>query len=118
MNSQWTIAALLSSALIVGCSNQNAQNPEGNQDQALATPPTSDQVNPATPAAPAPSTSASVDNSAPRADRNDTTGARSTTGSRRAAPAPAPPIARDVAPAPAPAPPSPPRPQFREVTVP
>ena len=39
MNSQWTIAALLSSALIVGCNDRarNAQNLEQNQDQALGT---------------------------------------------------------------------------------
>ena len=49
MNSQWTIAALLSSALIVGCNDRNAQNPEQNQDQTLATPPAvDDQVNPTT----------------------------------------------------------------------
>ena len=124
MNSQWTIAVLLSSALIVGCNDRNAQNPEQNQDQALATQPAIDeQVNPATPAAPAPSSSAPVDNSGARVDRTDTSGARATTGSRPARPAPAPPAApttsRDVTPAPAPAaPPPPPRPQFREVTVP
>lgn len=120
MNSQWTIAALLSSALIVGCNDRNAQNQDQNQDQALATQPaTNDQVNPGTPAAPAPSSSTAVDNSAARVDRNDTA-ARATTGSRPARPAlePAPrTTARDVAPAPA-APPPPPRPQFREVTVP
>ncbi len=119
MKSQWTIAALLSSALIVGCSDrgaENAQNLEQNQDQALATDPAAaDQVNPATPAAPAPS----ADNSAARVDRNDTTGARATTGSRPARPAAVPPTtARDVAPAAPAAPPPPPRPQFREVTVP
>ncbi|HEY6359932.1 MAG TPA: hypothetical protein VIX63_02445 [Vicinamibacterales bacterium] len=117
MNTQWTIAALLSSALIVGCSDRgtdNAQNLEPQQDRALATEPgTADPANPATPAAPAPA----VDNSAARVDGNDTTGARATTGSQPARPAPAPaapPTARDVAPAPAP----PPRPQWREVTVP
>ena len=42
MKSQWTIAALLSSALIVGCSDrgtENAQNLEQNQDQALVAEP-------------------------------------------------------------------------------
>jgi hypothetical protein len=123
MNSQWTIAVLLSSTLIVGCNDRNAQNPEQTQDQALATQPAiDDQVNPATPAAPAPSSSAPADNSAGRVDRNGTSGARATTGSRPARPAPAPAPAapttsRDVTPEPAPAPPAP-RPQFREVTVP
>src|SRR5687767_5415192 len=83
MNSQWTIAALLSSALIVGCSDrgtENAQDLEQNQDQAVATDPgTADQVNPPAPTAPAPS----ADNSASQIDGNDTTtGARATTGSR------------------------------------
>jgi hypothetical protein len=120
MNSQWTIAALLSSALIVGCGDrgtENAQDLEQNQDQAVATDPgAADQVNPPAPTAPAPS----VDNSAAQVDRNGTTtGARATSGSR---PRPAtPPPARSatereaaprVEPAPAP------RPQFREVTVP
>lgn len=119
MKSQWTIAVLLSSAFVVGCSDrgaENAQNLEQNQDQALATDPAAaDQVNPATPAAPAPS----VDNSAARVDRNSTTGARATTGSRPAQPAAVPPTtARDVAPASPAAPLPPPRPQWREVTVP
>ena len=59
MKSQWTIAALLSSALIVGCSDrgtENAPNLEQNQDQALVTEPgAADQVNPPAPTAPAPS---------------------------------------------------------------
>jgi hypothetical protein len=121
MNSQWTIAALLSSALIVGCNDRNAQNQEQNQDQALATQRAiEDHVNPATPAAPAPSSSAPVDNPAARVDRNDTAGARATTGSRPARPAPAPAApatVRDVPATPA-APPPPPRPLWREVTVP
>jgi hypothetical protein len=108
MKSQWTIAALLSSALIVGCGDrgtENAQNLEQNQDRALATEPDApDQVNPATPTTPAPS----VDSSAAPRTRNDTTtGARATTGARPTRPAAAPP-------APAPAP----RPQFRDVTIP
>ena len=128
MRSQWTIAAVLSCALIAGCNdrgNDNAQNLEQTQDQAPATGPgAADQVNPATPGAPAPSTSPTVDNSAARSERNDTTGARATTGSR-ATTRPAPSattrnnneVVPDIRPreraAPAPA-----RAQFKEVTVP
>jgi hypothetical protein len=130
MNSQWTIAAMLSCALIAGCNdrgNNNAQNLEQTPDQAPATGAgAADQVNPATPTAPAPS----VDNSAARADRNDTTtGARATSGSRATTrPAPATPTTRnnnnnndvvpDIRPRETATPAAPARPQFREVTVP
>jgi hypothetical protein len=128
MRSQWTIAAVLSCALIAGCNdrgNDNAQDLEQTQDQAPATGPgAADQVNPATPGAPAPSTSPTVDSSAARSERNDTTGARATTGSR-ATTRPAPStttrnnneVVPDIRPresaARAPA-----RPQFKEITVP
>ncbi len=114
MRSQWTIAAVLSSALIVGCGDRgadNAQNVEQSQDQAPAAGAgAADQVNPPSPTAPAPSTAGAEDTPAARPERNDTAATpRPTTGSR-----PAPPSARPVAPEPAPAP----RPQWREVTVP
>jgi hypothetical protein len=131
MKTQWTIAALFSCALIAGCNDRgdnNAQNLERTQDQAPATGAgAADQVNPATPAAPAPSTSSAVDNSAARSDRNDTTtGARATTGSRSAArPAPGSAAARnnnevvpDIRPRESATPAAPARPQFREVTIP
>ena len=132
MKTQWTIAAVLSSALIAGCNdrgNENAQTLEQTQDSAPATGAgAADQVNPATPAAPAPSTSPTVDNSAARAERNDTTtGARATTGSRPAPrPAPAPSTAArnnnegvpDIRPRESATPAAPARPQYREVTVP
>jgi hypothetical protein len=131
MKIQWTTAALLSCALLAGCNdrgNDNAQNLEQTQDQAPATGAgAADQVNPATPAAPAPSTAPTVDNSAARADRNDTTtGARATTGSRPTTrPAPAAPTTRnnngvvpDIRPRETATPSAPARPQFREVTIP
>jgi hypothetical protein len=129
MRSQWTIAAVLSCALIAGCNdrgNDNAQNLEQTQDQAPATGAgAADQVNPATPDAPAPSTSPTVDNSAARSERNDTTGARATTGSR-ATTRPAPStttrnnneVVPDIRPRESVAPPAPARPRFKEVTVP
>ena len=114
MRSHWIFAAVLSSALIVGCGDRgadNTQNVEQTQDQAPATGATAaDQVNPSTPTAPAPGTSGAVDNPVSRPDRNNTAAApRPTTGS-----SPTPAEARPVAPEPAP----PPRPQWREVTVP
>ena len=114
MRSHWTFAAVLSSALIVGCGDRgadNTQNVEQTQDQAQTTGATAaDQVNPSSPTASAPSTSGAVDNPVPGPDRNDTAAApRSTTGS-----SPTPTEARPVAPERAPAP----RPQLREVTVP
>ena len=132
MKSQWTIAAMLSCALIAGCNdrgNENAQNLEQTPGQAPATGAgAADQVNPATPAAPAPSTSPTVDNSAARPERNDTTtGARATTGSRSTTrPAPAPSttarnnndVVPDIRPRETATPAAPARPQFREVTVP
>ena len=131
MRSQWTIAAVLSCALIAGCNdrgNDNAQNLGQTQDQAPATGTgAADQVNPATPESPAPSTSPTVDNSAARSDRNDTTtGARATTGSRSTTrPAPAPSttarnneVVPDIRPRESATPAAPARPQFREVTVP
>jgi hypothetical protein len=79
MNTKWTIAAALSCAVMVGCGdrgNDNPQNLEQTQGQAPAAGAgAADQVNPATPAAPAPSSSAAVDNPAARPERNDTTGA-------------------------------------------
>jgi hypothetical protein len=130
MKSQWTTAALLSCALIAGCNdrgNDNAQNLEQTPNQAPATGAgAADQVNPATPTAPAPSAAPTVDNSAARADRNDTTGARATTGSRPTTrPAPATPSTRnnndgvpDIRPRATATPATPARPRFREVTVP
>jgi hypothetical protein len=130
MKSQWTIAAALSCALVAGCNNRGSddtRNLEQTQDQASATGAgAADQVNPATPAAPAPSTSPTVDNSAARPERNDTTtGARATTGSRPARPAPAPPATTrnndavpDIRPRESSTPAAAPRPQFREVTIP
>jgi hypothetical protein len=127
MRSQWTIAAVLSCAMIAGCNDRgdnNAQNLEQTQDQAPATGAgAADQVNPANPAAPAPSTSATVDDSATRPERNDTTGARATTGSRPTTrPAPSTTarneVVPDIQPRESARPAAPPRPQFREVTVP
>lgn len=131
MRSQWTMAALLSSALIVGCGDrgaENAQDIEQNEQAPAAGPAAADQVNPPAPGAPATS---NEDISAPRADSPDTSGARPTTGARSAPAArpvprtsapdgnhggvtrePAPP-SRTATPAPAA-----PRAQFREVTVP
>jgi hypothetical protein len=129
MRSEWTIAAVLSCALVAGCNdrgNDNAQNLEQTQDQAPAAGAgAADQVNPATPAAPAPSTSPTVDSSAARSERNDTAGARATTGSRTTTrPAPSATarnnneVVPDIRPRESVTPAAPARPQFREVTVP
>ena len=127
MRSQWTMAAVLSCALVAGCNDRgtnNDQNLEQTPDQAPATGAgAADQVNPATPAAPAPSTSPTVDNTAPRSERNDTTtGARATTGSRPTT-RPAPPrnnneVVPDIQPRESAAPAAPARPRYRELTVP
>jgi type IV secretory pathway VirB10-like protein len=99
MRSQWAIAAVLSSALIVGCGDRgadNTQNTDQVQDQAPAAGAgAADQVNPSSPEAPAPG----AENPVSRPDRDENAAeTRATTGSR-----PAPPAAR---------------PQSREVTVP
>jgi hypothetical protein len=111
MKSHWTIAALLSSALIVGCGDrgtENAQNFEENPNQAPVAGTTgADQVNPPAATAPAASSSARVDGSTVRDTRLDTP---------RPAPA-APSRPAVVAPAARPAPAAP-RPTWREVTVP
>jgi hypothetical protein len=111
MKSQWMSAALLSSALIVGCGDsgsENSQNLEQNPEQApVAASTGADQVNPPAATAPAPSSSARVDNSAVQDTRPDTRPAQS---------APARP--RVTAPPAAPAPAAAPRATWREVTVP
>ena len=136
MRSHWTIAALLSSALIVGCngrSDENSQNTEQNPTAAAANAPAAgDQA--VAPASPAQSQQpySTVDNSAvtgqrtaaaPRATtgRRETVTPRGTTTSRNesdynAAPAVSLPAREDnrVAATPAPAP----RAQWREVTLP
>ena len=88
MRHQWTIAALLSSALIVGCSDrgaENAQETEQNGQAPAAGAVAPDQVNPPAPGAPA---TANVDGAAPAAD---TSGSRATEGTRPAQPRPVPP---------------------------
>jgi len=136
MRSHWTIAALLSSALIAGCngrSDENSQNTEQNPTAAAANAPAAgDQA--VAPASPAQSQQpySTVDNSAvtgqrtaaaPRATtgRRETVTPRGTTTSRNesdynAAPAVSLPAREDnrVAATPAPAP----RAQWREVTLP
>lgn len=136
MRSHWTIAALLSSALIAGCngrSDENSQNTEQNPAAAPANAPAAgDQA--VAPASPAQSQQpySTVDNSAvtgqrtaaaPRATtgRRETVTPRGTTTSRNesdynAAPAVSLPAREDnrVAATPAPAP----RAQWREVTLP
>jgi hypothetical protein len=83
MRSHWTIAALLSSALIVGCNgrnNDNSQNPEQNQAAAPANAPAAgDQT--VAPALPAPTQQpySTADNSAARAK---SPAAAATTGRR------------------------------------
>jgi hypothetical protein len=130
MKSQWTVAALLSAGLLVGCGGsgtETAQNVEQNQDQAPAGGPVAaDQVNPAAAEAPAPSSSARVDNSERATDRSVISGARPTTGSLR--PAPVPPtsarennhggVTPDVRPSSSNSIAEAPRPQFREITIP
>ena len=117
MKIQWMTAALLSSALVVACSDrssENAQNPQEPQGTAVEVAPeaTAPPASPATPA-PAPPVSANRDNLAPRSDNS---GARPATSNR---PAPARPssdtvtrndvAARRVEPA---------RPTVRTITVP
>jgi len=82
MRSQWMIATLLSTALVVGCNgrnNNNSQNPE--QNQPANAPAATDQT--VAPAPPAETQQAypSADNSAVRTERS-TTASRATTGRR------------------------------------
>ena len=136
MRSHWTIAALLSSALIVGCngrSNENSQNTEQDPTAAPANAPAAgDQAVAPAPPAQSQQPYSTVDNSAvtgqrtaaaPRATtgRRETVTPRGTTTSRNesdynAAPAVSLPAREDnrVAATPAPAP----RAQWREVTLP
>jgi hypothetical protein len=134
MRSQWTIAALLSSALIVACGDRGAENtnetPQAGQAPAAGAG-APDQVNPPAPGTPP---AATVDGAA---TAPDSSGARATAGTRAGGTRPVPRTgARDgntggqtgqVAPSeaadPTPgvttrAPQAPPRAQFREVTVP
>jgi hypothetical protein len=138
MRLHWTTAALFSTALLVGCSDRGSDNAQNFNQNQQAPPADADQVNPPAPTAPAPSSSAEVDNSTARAERPDTSGARPTTGSRTTGgsravrPAPVPPTSataeehggrlRDVTPGEsrtvAPQVPAAPRVQWRELTVP
>jgi hypothetical protein len=86
MKIQWITAALLSSALVVGCSDrgsENTQNPQETQGTAVNLPPEANAPAdaPGDPAAP-PAVSSNRDTSAARPDSS---GARSTTGNRTAA---------------------------------
>lgn len=120
MKLNWLSAALLSSALLVGCGDraaENTQNTAENEGTSVALPPeTGDQVNLQPAPAEPPAASPNRDSSANRAP--STTGA-----SRSAAPAPrptAPPREADRREAPAPredAAPAP-RPTIRTVTIP
>jgi hypothetical protein len=121
MKMQWTLAAVLSGALAVGCGDRsaNTENPEENTAVPAATAPeTEAPVAEAPPGGAAPSR---ADGSAVRDTRASGSGARPTTG-RDIAPAPAA-SASSAAPAapgtraPA-APATPPAPRFRDVTVP
>ena len=84
MRSHWTVAALLSSALVVGCNGRNNDNSQNTEQNPPANAPaaTDQTVAPAPPAqAQQPYTTA--DNSAVRPDRS-TTASRATTGRREA----------------------------------
>src|SRR5688572_19481117 len=99
MKIQWMTAALLSSALVVGCGDrgsENTQNMPENQGTAADVAP-----EPGAPVtqAPAPEQPALSPDSDTSTARFNTSGARSTSGNRPAArPAPAPPAPTEVAP--------------------
>jgi hypothetical protein len=107
MRSHWTIAALLSSALIVGCSgrnNDNSQNNQQNQPGALAdAPPAADQTVAPAPPVQSKQPSTPADNSVVRA--------KSSAGETRLP-------SRENSRAAQVAPPAPRAPQWREVTIP
>lgn len=106
MNTHWTIVALLSSALFVGCGDRDLKNAQTfGEDQQIpaAAPVTPEQVSPSAPA-PAPQAAS------PDADDSAERRARATTGRR--------PAAERAVPSPADAPPAAPRAEWRALTVP
>jgi hypothetical protein len=96
MKIQWIAAALLSSALVVGCGDRKSedeQNPEQNQGTSVAVAPEAgDQANLQPPAAAVPAPSSNRDSSAARRDNAGTSGSRTPA---RTSPAP---ITREPAP--------------------
>src|SRR5215216_6897570 len=91
MKIQWIAAALLSSALVVGCGDRKSEN-EQNQEQKEGTsvaiaPDAGDQANLQPPAAVAPAPSPNRDASAVRRDTPGSSGSR--TSAARTSPAPA-----------------------------
>jgi len=108
MRSQWTIAVMLSAALMAGCSERGPETTENFDQAPVAATTGADQVNPPAATAPAPSSSARVDSAPIRTERP---------AARPAAPAN---TSRDtgtlVAETPAPRPVA--RPTWREITVP
>jgi hypothetical protein len=102
MKTQWITAALLSSALVVGCSDrgsENAQNAPENQGTAVNVAP---EPGAPTTQAPAPAEQPPVSSNRDSSTfRPDTSGARSTSGNRSAASRPPAPASRvDAAPRP------------------
>jgi hypothetical protein len=92
MRSYWTVAALLSTALVVGCNgrnNENAQNTEQNQAAAPAnSPAATDQTVAPAPPAETPQSYSSADKSAGRTEHS-ANAARATTGRREVSARPA-----------------------------
>src|SRR5688500_1758112 len=97
MKSTWITAALLSSALVVGCSDRESENTKDsgqNEGTSVAiAPEPGDQANLQPPASAAPAPSQNRDSAAVRPDSS---GSRSTTGNR--APARPAPVVREAAP--------------------